>query len=96
MTSAPEGLRDLQEAVLSIAGPLRLVYEHAEEQTFSQPQHATLKDNIERVDHVITSVENDLAAFRQQRASVQDVAKNATRLVSHSARLSAFYEQLQR
>lgn len=82
--------------MLSIAGPLRLVYEHTEEYTLSQPQLGTFRDHIERISHVIGGVENDLKSLRHQLVTVHDVSGHAKKLVTHTARLSSYYEQLQR
>ena len=96
LTSAPEELRDLHDTILLLVGPLRFVFEHIQGCIPAQPQLGVLQDHLERIDNVVTVVEHDLKALKEQHATIQDVAKSTRKLIIHGARLSSYYELLRR
>lgn len=97
LSSCPEELRDLQDAIISVVGSLRLVFEYSRDHLPPASNlSGNLQDQLKSVDAVILRVEEGLQALKERRLNVGDLAKNLRKLVVQGARLSAFYEVLTR
>lgn len=93
---APESLRDVQTAALSLEAAWRSIVEFSHHNSISAVDERTIRSHMIRCSAVIDGMNGSLENLRNGREEVEDVAKFSQKFIIQASRIISFYEVLRR